>query len=316
MDGILNIYKPKGMTSFDVIASLRKALKQRKIGHAGTLDPDACGVLPVCVGNATKALEFMIDKDKKYMAEVTFGISTDTQDASGQIKEIKSVELDCDTVKNVLMSFIGTIYQVPPMYSALKIKGRKLVDLARQGIEIERQPRKVEIYQAMVEKCWQECIENIKMPNIVQVTKAVIFVHCSKGTYIRTLCEDMGRKIGVPSHMSALERISAGFFDIRDSVHLSDVERLAATGKIKDILLPVDSIFSHFPRVYIEGRSYKIYRNGGIVQIDKKHYNLKGSCNHISVYYGDRFIGIGTIINKNNNDDKVLLKSYKLFDTQ
>lgn len=312
MDGILNIYKPKGMTSFDVIAHLRKVLNEKKIGHAGTLDPDACGVLPVCVGKATKALEFMIDKDKKYIAEVTFGISTDTQDASGQIKEIKSTELNFNEINNVMMSIIGEIYQVPPMYSALKIKGKKLVDLARQGIEVERQPRKVTIFDAKVEKCWQDIIQNEKIPNAVQVTKAVIFVHCSKGTYIRTLCEDMGQKIGIPSHMSALERVCAGIFDKKDSIHLNDVERLANSGKIQDILLPADIIFANFSKVYLNKHSYKIYRNGGIVQIDENNYNFKRSDIYVSVYCEDKFIGVGTIKHENN---RVLLKSYKLFET-
>ena len=188
INGIINVYKERGFTSFDVVAKLRGILHERKIGHTGTLDPDATGVLPVCIGNATKVCELLTDKDKVYRAVMHLGIATDTQDMTGTVladREKEAAQLSEETVKNAIMQFVGDYDQIPPMYSALKVNGKKLCDLARAGVEVERKARPVTIFSIE--------IEQIHLPYVTMQ------VHCSKGTYIRTLCADIERCLG-PAH--------------------------------------------------------------------------------------------------------------------
>ena len=180
MNGIINVYKEKGYTSHDVVAKLRGILRQKKIGHTGTLDPQAEGVLPVCLGNATRLCDLLTDKTKEYEAVLRLGVTTDTQDMTGQILTESPVEISEDDIIKIMSTFIGKIMQVPPMYSALKVDGRKLVDLAREGIEVERKAREIEIYELE--------ISEVNLP-LVRFR-----VNCSKGTYIRTLCQDIGEK--------------------------------------------------------------------------------------------------------------------------
>lgn len=249
MDGILNIYKEKGFTSHDVVAKLRGILKQKKIGHTGTLDPEAEGVLPVCLGKATKVCGLLTDRDKVYEAVLLLGVTTDTQDTGGQtISTGDTSALSEDEVREAIRSFVGDYSQIPPMYSALKVGGRKLYELAREGREVARKPRAVRIYD----------IELLKL-NLPRVR---IRVECSKGTYIRTLCHDIGGKLGCGGCMGELLRTKAGGFALKDSLRLSDVERLVETGGLSERLIPIDAVFAELPAVCVTGEAYKRLANG------------------------------------------------------
>jgi tRNA pseudouridine55 synthase len=215
MDGIINVLKPPGMTSFDVVAVLRGLTRIRRIGHAGTLDPLAAGVLPVCIGSATKAIEFLMDKDKRYIAELTLGLTTDTQDTTGTIISRKEPDAGDQEIAAAVSSFEGKYLQVPPMHSAVRVGGKRLYELAREGVEIERQQREVEIF-------------SIKVLDINRSDgcRVLLDIHCSKGTYIRTLCADIGDALGCGGCMSFLLRKRAGPFDISDAFTLEDLSGL------------------------------------------------------------------------------------------
>jgi len=251
MDGILNVLKPSGMTSFDVVSYLRGLLGIRKIGHAGTLDPLAAGVLPVCVGRATKAIEFMMDKDKAYRAELTLGIVTDTQDSAGNVLSVCEVNCTDGQIVQAVRSFTGKYMQLPPMYSALKVNGKRLYELAREGTQIERSQREVEIYSTRV--------LNIDRTDGVRI---LFDVHCSKGTYIRTLCADIGERLGCGGHMSFLLRKKAGPFDITSSYTLEQLAQIKETGKIGDAFSSVEQVFVQLGRVTLDERTEKRFMNG------------------------------------------------------
>lgn len=250
MNGIINVYKPRGFTSFDVVAKLRGLLREKKIGHTGTLDPDATGVLPVCIGNATKVCELLTDKDKVYDAVMHLGVSTDTQDASGEVISDNSERvglLDDAEIRAAILSFVGDYNQIPPMYSALKVGGQKLCDLARKGIEVERKARTVHIFSID--------IMEIKLP-IVRMR-----VHCSKGTYIRTLCSDIGDKLGVGACMDELERVRVSVFDLDNAYTLDEIQKYKDDGNVEDILIPVDSIFD-YKKLHVRPEAMKLLENG------------------------------------------------------
>lgn len=251
MNGILNIFKEAGFTSFDVVAKLRGILQEKKIGHTGTLDPDATGVLPVCVGNATKVCALLTDKDKEYETVLQLGLTTDTQDATGQILRDRSDSLHTLTeeqVREVIMGFVGDYEQVPPMYSALKVGGKKLCDLAREGIEVERKARLVHIYE----------IEILQL----QIPFVTMRVHCSKGTYIRTLCNDIGEMLGVGGLMKSLVRTRVSSFPIEHALTLTQVEEHRNRGTLDEILLPVDMVFSEYPKLHVTEEAKKRLQNG------------------------------------------------------
>lgn len=229
INGIMNIYKEAGFTSHDVVAKLRGIVKQKKIGHTGTLDPDAVGVLPVCFGSATKLCDLMTDKSKEYEACMKLGVTTDTQDMSGKILTESDVKVTVTDVEAAIMSFEGGYDQIPPMYSALKVNGKKLYELAREGKEIERQPRHVEI--PLIK------ILDISLPDVR------FAVSCSKGTYIRSLCADIGDKLGCGAAMSSLIRTRVGNFKIEDAITLSEVEELMASGTYEKYVIAPDSVF-------------------------------------------------------------------------
>ena len=213
INGIVNIYKEKGYTSHDVVAVLRKVVGQKKIGHTGTLDPDATGVLPVCLGRATKVCELLTDHDKTYEALLLLGKTTDTQDISGEVLEERDPgDLTEEEVRSCIESFIGEYDQVPPMYSALKVNGKKLYELAREGKIVERAARRVQIFDIE--------ILSIALPRVTMK------VHCSKGTYIRTLCHDIGQKLGCGACMEKLTRTKVSRFEIKDSLTLAQIEVL------------------------------------------------------------------------------------------
>ncbi len=282
MNGIINIYKEKGFTSHDVVAKLRGILRQRKIGHTGTLDPDAEGVLPVCLGKATKLCDFLTDKEKEYRSVLHLGIDTDTQDITGAVLEKRSVDISEEEIKQVIMSFIGSYDQIPPMYSAIKVNGKKLYELAREGKTIERQPRPVTIHNIV--------IEEISLPFITMRVK------CSKGTYIRTLCHDIGEKAGCLGCMESLVRTQSGNFKIEGSLKLSQVESLRDEGTLEEYIQSIDSIFTEYPRATVRPEFEKMLHNGNAMYLEQ----LASECEEdvlkeqeIRIYdTSDIFIGI------------------------
>lgn len=228
--GILNVYKERGCTSHDVVAKLRGIVGQKKIGHTGTLDPDAVGVLPVCLGRATKLCDMMTDKDKCYETVLLLGVWTDTQDISGQeLGTGDTSELGEDAVRQAVGSFQGGYEQTPPMYSAIKVNGKKLYELAREGKSVERKARRVEIYRID--------ILELSLPRVRMQ------VRCSKGTYIRTLCHDIGERLGCGGCMESLIRTESGPFCIADSLTLSEIERLEKEDRLESRVLPIDEMF-------------------------------------------------------------------------
>ena len=251
--GIINIKKEAGYTSHDVVAKLRGILKQKKIGHTGTLDPDAVGVLPVCLGSGTKLCDMLTGEDKEYEAVLCLGVRTDTQDMSGRILEEREVNVTEGQVVETIESFLGSYEQVPPMYSALKVNGRKLYELARAGREVERKARAVQIREIEIEK--------IKLP-------CVWFrVVCSKGTYIRTLCDDIGYKLGCGGTMEKLVRTRVGRFRIEDAVTLSEVEILRDTDKITCAIIKVDDMFPQLKALTIPDTMQKMVSNGNCIPV-------------------------------------------------
>lgn len=248
INGVINIYKERGFTSHDVVAKLRGILKQKKIGHTGTLDPDAEGVLPVCLGKGTRLCDMLTDHSKVYEAVLLLGQSTDTQDASGTVLQEAPVDVSEEKVREAIMSFVGPYDQIPPMYSALKVNGQKLCDLARAGKEVERKARPVEIYEIQ--------IEEIHLPR-VRMT-----VSCSKGTYIRTLCHDIGEKLKCHGCMESLLRTRVGQFLLKDSLTLAQVEAYRDENRITEIVMPVDQVFSDCPALKLTKEAAKLGYNG------------------------------------------------------
>lgn len=310
MNGILNILKPPGMTSFDVVGYLRGVLKIKKIGHTGTLDPDAVGVLPVCIGNATRAIEYVTDHDKFYRAEMTLGIETDTQDASGNILSQNEIRANADDIAASIISFLGKYSQIPPMYSAVRIGGRKLYELAREGRTVEREPRNVEIFRLAILKItgpegWGNLHKAAAaLPGSVKV---LYDISCSKGTYIRTLCHDIGQQLGCGAHMSFLERLKVGSFSIDQAITLEEVDQYARDGLLNSRMITVDKVFTGLSDIYLEETEVRKFLNGVHVPLNKilqpgdlvKVYDTR-SC----------FLALGEIVTK---DGQAALKSKKLF---
>ncbi len=250
MNGIVIVDKPEGWTSQDVTAKLRGVFKTRRIGHGGTLDPMATGVLPVFVGRATRGVEFFEHAEKTYIARLRLGITTDTEDITGTVLEERPVSVTAEALEEVLSKFRGEIDQIPPMYSAIKINGQKLCDLARKGREVERQSRRVTIFRL-------ECQE-------FNGTEATLLVHCSKGTYIRTLCKDIGASLGCGGCMAALRRVSAGAYTEENAVKL---DTLVAAENPESYLQPVDSMFAAYPKITLTEKQEKRCRNGNSFSI-------------------------------------------------
>ena len=261
MNGIVIVDKPQGWTSQDVTARLRRVFQTRRIGHGGTLDPMATGVLPVFVGRATRGVEFFEHAEKTYEATLLLGTTTDTEDTSGTVLEQKEVHISETDFLSILPRFRGKIMQVPPMYSALKINGQKLVDLARKGKTVERQPRGIEIFEL-------ECVE-------FSGITARLRVRCSKGTYIRTLCKDIGEALGCGGCMAALRRVQAGEYTIGESVPL---QVLLETDDPEKYLRNVDSMFRNYPAVTLSAKQEKCCRNGAAfsIQLDAGTYRCYG----------------------------------------
>jgi len=246
--GIINVYKEAGFTSHDVVAKLRGICKQKKIGHTGTLDPDAVGVLPVCLGSATRLCDMLTDRQKEYVAKLRLGMVTDTQDISGKVLEQKEVNVSDEEFEGALMSFLGETMQVPPMYSALKVNGKKLYELARQGREVERTPRPVTIYE----------IEIIRRDS----PEYTIRVRCSKGTYIRTLCHDIGQKLGCGGVMTGLTRTQVGEFKLEKAFTLLQLQQYADEERLSEIIFPIDGVFEKLSQLIVKEKSEKALWNG------------------------------------------------------
>lgn len=253
MNGIIIVYKEQKFTSFDVVAKLRGILKQKKIGHTGTLDPDAVGVLPVCLGSATKLCDMLKDRTKEYIADFILGKTTDTQDISGTVLTESPIQCTEEEVRSTILRFLGEQDQIPPMYSALKVNGKRLYELAREGREIERKARKITIYDL-------EVLE-IDLP-VVKIR-----VQCSKGTYIRTLCHDIGEKLGCGATMTALERTRSGEFTKDMALTLDQIEKLRDEGCIEQHVIPVDRAFAEYPQLVIQGALLQKVMNGNVIPI-------------------------------------------------
>lgn len=255
LNGIINIYKEKNYTSHDVVNIVRKTLNKVKTGHTGTLDPQAEGVLPICIGKATKIADYIASDIKEYIAEIKFGITTSTQDSTGDIIEKKDVLCSNEEILNAVLSFKGEYMQTPPMYSALKVNGKKLYEIAREGKIIERKKRLINIY-------------NIELLNFIQTDKALIKVLCSKGTYIRTLCNDIGEKLNCGAHMSSLIRTRAGNFYIKDSIKLDEFKKLVQNGETSQYLQPIDKVLHDYRKIIVNKNMNKLLYNGNKINLN------------------------------------------------
>ncbi|MCR5375027.1 MAG: tRNA pseudouridine(55) synthase TruB [Lachnospiraceae bacterium] len=294
-NGFIIVNKERGFTSFDVCAKLRGILKTKKIGHTGTLDPDATGVLLVCVGNATKAVDILPSENKEYRAVIHFGITTDTEDISGEVLNRCDDMVTGEEIKAAVQAFIGDIKQIPPMYSAIKVGGKKLYELAREGKIIERKPRDITIHDIR--------IESIDYPF------ATITVSCSKGTYIRTLCKDIGEKLNVGACMESLERTKACGFDLNNALTLSEIEKKAHEGKLDDIIIPTEELFKEYNVAYVKESAVIPAQNGN--RLKRGDFEETPEKNRLRVHIKEQFIGIYEY-DKDRND----YKPFKMFFNQ
>ncbi len=257
MDGILNINKPRGKTSFGVVAIVRRLSGERRVGHAGTLDPEATGVLPVCIGKATRIVEFLMSSTKTYRAEVELGVTTDTYDATGRVIQRGDISgIDRQQVEAALGSFRGRILQIPPMYSAVKHNGRPLYELARAGKTVERTGRPIEIHDLELID-WQTPV-------------ATVEVVCGKGTYIRSLAHDLGQALGCGAMLRTLARLRCGLFDIENAVSLPELEDAFRCGQWQKYLYSIDSVLSHWKAVTVSDETAQAIRNGQSVEVNSE----------------------------------------------
>jgi len=262
MNGILNINKPSGMTSHDVVALLRRLLDEKKAGHTGTLDPDATGVLVICLGKATRIIQFLEDDEKGYSGTIILGIATDTLDAKGKIiRAISSYDIEPESIIQAFNSFIGEIDQIPPMVSAIKVHGKRLYKIARQGETIERKARKVNIYNLEINGIYKEAVSFINSPGLF--TKVDFSVTCSRGTYVRTLASDIGDSLGTGACLSGLVRTKSGMFKLEDSISLDRVKENALNAN--HALQSIDESLSYLPRVVISDSAAKRFSNGNSI---------------------------------------------------
>lgn len=272
MNGIINVYKEKGFTSHDVVAKLRGILRQRRIGHTGTLDPEAEGVLPVCVGTATRLCDMLTDKTKIYEAVIRFGIATDTEDMTGTVVSELPVTCKKEDLEAVLPAFTGEQLQIPPMYSAIKVEGKKLYQLAREGKIIERQGRSIVIHKI-------ELLQTVTEENGI-LTEATIRVTCGKGTYIRSLCRDIGERLGTCACMKSLIRLCSGNFKLEHSVRLSEIEEAVKNNEIEGLMLSVETIFAGCDCLKMKAEWNRLLHNGNhfsesVCQIEKTELNTQ-----------------------------------------
>ena len=288
MDGIIIINKPKNYTSHDVVAIVKKRLNVKKVGHTGTLDPNATGVLPLLLNQGTKLSKYLIEHDKEYEVTLKLGIRTDTLDGEGNILEERKLDWNVNTIKKieeVLFSFIGKQKQIPPMYSAIKVNGKKLYEYARKGQTVEVQPREIEIY-------------SIELKNVNKQENEIEFkVHCSKGTYIRSLCEDIAKKLGTIGYMKELNRTKVGKFTLQEAITLEEIEK--EPEKVQEKIITMKKLFQEFPEIHLKEEQLKKFLNG--VSIYEKQqdgiYNI----------YAENYIGLG-IVKQNKLKRDIILE--------
>lgn len=278
MNGVLNLLKPPAMTSSDVVFHVRRILGQKKVGHTGTLDPGAAGVLPVCIGRATKIADYIMHGNKEYIAEITFGMETDTQDSYGRVTHMSDGDITREQLESILPDFIGKLLQKPPMYSAIKHEGKKLYELARKGIVVEKPPREIYVHEL-------ELIRGMRK-------RFLLRVRCSKGTYIRSLCADIGRKLSVCAYMSFLMRTETCGFRVEDAYTLSEIEGLADNGGVEAAVQPIEQAISFLETLRCKPYLYRFLTTGTPVDLDKANLQVQDSTNY-AVYCKDELIGIG-----------------------
>lgn len=265
MEGILPLWKPRGMTSHDCVFKVRKLLKTKKVGHTGTLDPDVDGVLPICVGRATKVAEYLTESHKAYEGEVTIGRATTTEDASGEVVEEKSIigQIPIEEIKELLQKFHGQVTQVPPMFSAVKVNGKRLYEYARQGIEVDRPERTINIYEFKL----LDSFDFLDDKN----NSFRFFVKASKGTYVRTLAVDIGKALGYPAHMSNLTRVASGSFTSEDCLTFDDIEKRLEKGTLE--LFPLERAISYLTKLKINEKLEMKVKNGQVLSIPEGFEN-------------------------------------------
>ncbi len=285
MEGIIPLWKPRGMTSHDCVFQLRKILKTKKVGHSGTLDPDVDGILPICIGKATKVVEYLQDSNKIYTGEITLGFSTETEDASGEVVEVTPVisPVSDEEIDEAMTQLTGKIKQVPPMYSAVKVNGRRLYDYARNGETVERPIRDANIYS------YRRLSESVY--NEVKQTQSWRFeVDCGKGTYVRTLSVDTGKKLGFAAHMSDLTRLASGGFSASEAVSLDMVRMCAEADTLDQVLYPLERALSSFKRIDLSEQDYSVIKNGSVVPHTFFKEQVKGEI--VALYYQDKAVSL------------------------
>lgn len=276
MEGVLLLNKPAGMTSHDCVAKMRRLAKTKKVGHTGTLDPDVTGVLPICIGRATKIVEYLTAATKTYEAEITIGYSTTTEDASGEVVARKKVgnPITKEMVEDVLHSMIGTIEQIPPMYSAVKVNGKKLYEYARAGIEVDRPARLITIQELVL------------LGDVIQEDDVITFrfrVTCSKGTYVRTLAVMIGERLGYPAHMSHLIRTKSGNFHLNECYTFEEVEEAVEKNELKKYLLPIGNALNDLPKLIIHDTLAEKVKNGAVLELPSQFQSIEAG-SPIAVY--------------------------------
>lgn len=299
MNGVIIINKPENFTSFDVVAVVRRLTGQRKIGHTGTLDPNATGVLPILLGNATKAQDIVPNHDKTYTAKFRLGITTDTLDIWGTVLSESGKTVNTADVLSVLDNFRGEIEQLPPMYSAVKVNGQRLYDLARQGREVERKPRRVTVY-------------SLELVDFDEKTQSgTLGISCSRGTYIRTVIDDMGRLLGTGAVMTALCRTSACGYTLDDSITLENARKSAENGELAEHIMQTESLFAGYRKITVSDAQAKRFSNGGALDMARTSLARANAESGEIIRVSDRqgnFLGLGTADSESGQ-----LKIYKLF---
>ncbi|MBE5774921.1 MAG: tRNA pseudouridine(55) synthase TruB [Clostridiales bacterium] len=282
MNGFLIANKPTGCTSSNVVVFVRKRLPRgTTVGHGGTLDPEASGVLPVCVGSAARLFDYIIDKKKTYVARIKLGEETDTQDATGQVVKTLPVTVGEAELKAVLPRFEGEIEQIPPMYSALKRDGKRLYKLARKGEVVELEPRKCRV-------------DGVEFLGSEGDDTYLLRIHCGKGVYIRTLCHDIGQALGCGAHMKTLERTAAGIFTLENALTQAEIDALFQEGRLEEALLPLDAPLEHLPRVDVHGeRVHHAVKNGNPLKKQWIHDEIPEGTDVVRIYFEGVFAGIG-----------------------
>ncbi len=280
MEGIINVLKPPAMSSNDAVVDIRKIYETKRCGHLGTLDPEAAGVLPVCVGRAVRLFDYLVDKRKEYIAEITFGISTDTQDAQGTVTERSGRMITSNDVRSVLPIFLGSNDQIAPVYSALKYNGKKLYDLARAGAYIPEKKRSI-------------LIDTLELRDQTDTNRFLIRIGCSRGTYIRTLCEDIGKALDIPAHMSFLLRTQSGVFTINDSYSIQELRQMKESNALRSTLVSCEDALQEMPKLFLDDDRKKPALNG----LDTHMPGILDG--NYRLYADGCFLGIGTAISDN-----------------